>query len=165
MLLGGGQEFGRRGGTENVPYIVALARASELAASHLTKNAQHMENMRTRLLKHLEDKLNKAGIKVRPNGPVDSKLRLPNTLSVGLENIHSGELLASLSDFVAASAGATCHSTAGVSSVLLAMKVPNEFARGTLRLSVGPKTTPKEIDDAADLIAKAAIEQAETDII
>jgi cysteine desulfurase len=165
LLLGGNQEFGRRGGTENVAFIVGMAKAAELATANLTKNAKHMDAMRYKLLKKLESNLLEAGIKVRPNGPTNPSLRLPNTLSVGLENVHSGDLLAEIGDRVAASAGATCHSAAGVSSVLKAMNVPDTFARGTLRLSVGPRTTPEEIDQAAKLIAEAAIEQTQTDII
>ena len=165
LLLGGGQEHGRRGGTENTPYIVGMAVAGEMAARDLSKNAAHMEAMRSQLLKELEANLSDAGIEVRPNGPRDPSKRLPNTLSVGLKDIHSGDLLAEISDKVAASAGATCHSAAGISQVLQAMKVPPEFARGTLRLSVGPKTTSEEVSLAAKLIADAAIEQLQTDTI
>lgn len=165
LLLGGGQEHGRRGGTENTPYIVGMGVASTLASTHLAKNAKHMEAMRSHLLSQLESKLADADIQVLANGPSDPSKRLPNTLSVGLENIHSGDLLAEISDNVAASAGATCHSAAGVSSVLRAMKVPEEFARGTLRLSIGPKTTREDIDQAVELIAKAAIDQSQMDTI
>jgi cysteine desulfurase len=98
---------------------------------------------------------------VRANGPSDPNLRLPNTLSVGLENIHSGDLLGEIGHLVAASAGATCHSAAGISSVLRAMQVPVAFARGTLRLSLGPKTTADEIDRAAEIIANGVERQRE----
>jgi cysteine desulfurase len=83
-------------------------------------------------------------------------------LSVGLKGIVGGELLGAISDKVAASAGATCHSTGAVSGVLRAMKVPEEFARGTLRLSIGPKTTAKDVDKAADIIVEAAKRQLGT---
>jgi len=165
MLLGGGQEHGRRGGTENTPYIVGMAVAAKMASEHLAKNAQHMEAMRSRLLSRLEDNLKDTDVVVRANGPSDPNKRLPNTLSVGLKDIHSGDLLAEISDKVAASAGATCHSAAGVSSVLAAMQVPDEFARGTLRLSIGPSMAANSIDQAADLIARAARDQSEMDTI
>jgi cysteine desulfurase len=165
LIQGGAQEHGRRGGTENTPYIVGMAVAAALVTGHLEQNAIHMEAMRTRLLTRLEERLNKAGIRCKANGPDDPKKRLPNTLSVGLENVHSGNLLADISDKVAASAGATCHSGASISFVLKAMNVPEQFARGTLRLSVGPKTTPQEIDAAARWIAEAAIEQTQNDTI
>lgn len=165
LLLGGAQEHGKRGGTENTPYIVGMAVAGAMATKDLSNNSKHMEAMRSQLLKELESNLSAAGIEVKANGPTDPSKRLPNTLSVGLKDIHSGDLLAEIADRVAASAGATCHSAAGISGVLRAMKVPVEFARGTLRLSVGPKTTSEEITLAAKLIADAAIEQAGTDTI
>jgi len=155
MLIGGGQEFGRRGGTENTPYIVGLGTASEIAQINLKRNATHMEQLRTRLLENLIYMLGEENVRV--NGPIDPKKRLPNTLSVGLNRIRSSELLSSIGHVVAISAGAACHSTGGsISSVLLAMKVPESFARGTLRVSVGPTTTIEEIDDASEIIAIAA---------
>jgi cysteine desulfurase len=161
LLIGGGQEFGRRGGTENVPHIVAMGAAAERIANSmdLRENAARMETLRTRLLHQLRLQLGCAENEdtlVRPNGPMHPEHRLPNTLSVGIRNVHSGDLLAAVSDQVAASAGATCHSAAGVSSVLKAMNVPIEFARGTLRLSLGPTTTAAQIDRAAAILAKAA---------
>ena len=157
MLIGGGQEAGRRGGTENVPYIVGLGEAATIASKELETNAAKMEDLRSRLLRNLENGLSKEIIRV--NGPTDPSLRLPNTLSVGLKGTHSGSLLAVVQDRVAASAGASCHSNAEISSVLRAMKVPEEFARGTLRLSVGPITTAEEVDIAADIIVGAAKQQ------
>mmetsp|Transcript_20451 Transcript_20451/g.22813 ORF Transcript_20451/g.22813 Transcript_20451/m.22813 type:complete len:479 (-) Transcript_20451:221-1657(-) len=155
MLIGGGQEFGQRGGTENTPYIVGLGQAAEMAQVNLKRNAAHMEQLRTQLLENLIYMLGEENVRV--NGPIDPKKRLPNTLSVGLNRIRSSELLSSIGHVVAISAGAACHSTGGsISSVLLAMKVPESFARGTLRVSVGPTTTIEEIDDASEIIARAA---------
>ena len=155
LLIGGGQEFGRRGGTENTPYIVGLGKAAELADANLQSNASHMEGLRKRLLENLQRLLGETS--VRPNGPRDPALRLPNTLSVGLDGVLSSDLLSSVGHVVAASAGAACHSTGGsISSVLVAMKVPESFARGTLRLSVGPATTAADIDEASEIIARAA---------
>jgi cysteine desulfurase len=158
LLIGGGQEFGMRGGTENTAYIVALGRAAELAHNkNLKRNASHMEAMRARLLQNLQDKLGRANI--RANGPNDPTQRLPNTLSVGIDRVHSGQLLTSIGHVVAASAGATCHGTADISSVLKAMRVPTNFARGTLRLSVGPNTSKGDVDEASDIIAQAVLSQ------
>jgi cysteine desulfurase len=82
-------------------------------------------------------------------------LRLPNTLSVSFRGVEANTLLADL-DEVAASAGAACHSDrVEVSSVLEAMKVPVEYAMGTIRLSVGRYTTADEIDLAVEIIALA----------
>jgi cysteine desulfurase len=159
LLFGGGQECGRRGGTENVPYIVAMGQAADIVQSEWKTNAVHMEEMRERLLKNLTKEL--GDDVVRSNGPIDSTLRLPNTLSVGLRGVQSGNLLANIGDRVAASAGAACHSSGagGISSVLMAMDVPEEFARGTLRLSVGPTTSAEDVDKAAAIIASEAKKQ------
>ena len=156
LLIGGGQEFGRRGGTENTPYIVGLGKAAEMAHTNLNRNAAHMEGLRTQLLENLRTLLGDTNVRV--NGPIDPKKRLPNTLSVGLDRVRSGDLLSCVGHVVAASAGAACHSNGGesISSVLLAMKVPESFARGTLRLSVGPTTTSEDIDEASEIIARAA---------
>jgi len=90
----------------------------------------------------------------RINGPSEDAARLPNTLSIGIAGIQAAALLAELSDQLAASAGAACHSGGGhgISSVLAAMRVPAEHAVGTLRLSVGRHTTQADVDAAAELI-------------
>jgi cysteine desulfurase len=161
MLLGGGQEHGQRAGTENVPYIVALGKACSLLMEHHPEykkeqwkvNAERMERLRCRLLDNLISSL--GSDMVRVNGPKDPSRRLPNTLSVGLKGIQSGALLEKIQMKVACSAGSACHSSGGtLSSVLVAMKVPLEYARGTLRLSIGPTTTDEEVDVASHIIAK-----------
>jgi cysteine desulfurase len=155
LLLGGGQEMGRRAGTENVPYIVGMGEAATLvsAGPKLAQNAVRMEELRTRLIQNLTKDL--GADRIRVNGPQDAKRRLPNTLSVGIKDIHSGELLRCIGNEVAASAGSACHSSgAKVSSVLLAMNVPMNFAKGTLRLSVGFDTTEVQIDDATKVITR-----------
>lgn len=174
--MGGGQEGGRRGGTENVPYIAGMGRAAELLLEKKLHqegnvdgwqyNSLHMEAMRTRLLSNLieglEGKKTNATI-VRTNGPADPTRRLPNTLSVGLKGVRSGELLANIGDVVACSAGSACHSsgsqTLSYSAILKAMNVPPEYALGTLRLSVGPDTTEEDVDFAAEVIVKEAKRQ------
>jgi cysteine desulfurase len=159
LLIGGGQEGGRRAGTENTPYIVGMGAAAEHASRGLTRNAARLRSMRSLLLQKLRDEL--GADLVRPNGPDEDSLRLPNTLSVGLRGVHSGRLIQAIGDRVAASAGATCHSTedAPVSGVLQAMGVPLEYARGTLRLSLGPNTLARDVTLAASIIAKEARKQ------
>ena len=163
LLLGGGQEGGRRAGTENVPYIVGLGRAAELltADDKWRDNAARMERMRSRLLNGLTMRLSDLGPDiVRPNGPSDPTERLPNTLSVGLKGVRSGELLSAIGLSVAASAGSACHAAGGaLSPVLSAMGVPTDYAIGTLRLSVGPSTTDEEVEHAVQVIAEEARRQ------
>lgn len=159
-LLGGGQEYGRRAGTENVPYIVGMGAAASLLMKRKSStsqaqwefNAQHMEMMRNRLLNKFIEHLGEDMI--HENGPTDAKLRLPNTLSIGFKHVNSGDLLSRIRNKVACSAGSACHSNGGgISSILLAMNVPTEFASGTLRLSVGPNTTANDVDSAAFIIS------------
>lgn len=158
--IGGNQEFGLRAGTENVASIVGFGCAAEYAAMKWKENKAKTEKLRSRLLSQLEEHLGSENVKT--NGPTDPEVRLPNTLSVGLKGIQSGQLLKAIGDKVAASSGATCHSSASsdcataVSSVLRAMNVPTVWARGTFRFSIGPTTTQDEIDKAAQIIADEA---------
>ena len=166
LLMGGGQEGGRRGGTENVPFIVGIGRAATMLVAKKQGvecwecNSRHMKSMRERLLHNIIRNLEKNGPSaseiVRVNGPADPTQRLPNTLSIGIKGVRSGELLANIGTFVACSAGSACHSSScqsqSYSSVLKAMNVPSEFAVGTLRLSVGPDTTEEDVDFAAEVI-------------
>lgn len=166
LLLGGGQESGRRAGTENVPYIVGMGQAAKILLSSQNgklqweKNVEHMTAMRQRLFERLVKSHDNVSWQI--NGPglkTDDKGRdncLPNTLSIGIKGIQSGELLSNVGNRVACSAGSACHShcTKMVSPVLRAMKVPLEYAVGTLRLSVGPHTTTHQIDAAAQLLSQ-----------
>mmetsp|Transcript_31990 Transcript_31990/g.74963 ORF Transcript_31990/g.74963 Transcript_31990/m.74963 type:complete len:448 (+) Transcript_31990:67-1410(+) len=160
MIRGGGQEAGRRAGTECVPLIVALGEASAIWSEQGKEIAAHMAELRDLLLSRLTARL--GSDRIRVNGGLGEasdvqRPTLPNTLSVAvLGGAQAGEILASLSESVAASAGAACHSShAAISEVLAAMAVPEQAARSTLRLSVGRHTTKGEIERAAELIANA----------
>ena len=152
LLYGGGQEFGRRAGTPNVPYIAGFGKAAADAAQHWPQRAKHMAAVCEYLFDQLQEKIGEKRLK--RHGPYAAHERLPNTLSVGIAGIHSGQLLLAVADQVAASAGATCHSTEAVSSVLQAMKIPAVWARGTLRLSVGPGTSFGDVEKAATILAR-----------
>jgi len=151
ILHGAGQEDGRRPGTENVPYAVALGAACELVNADLPRHAERLAALRDRLWNALVA----AGLNMRRNGhPVH---RLPNTLSVAFRGLNAHDLLAEIADDVAASAGAACHSdSVDISPVLAAMGVKTEDALGTVRLSVGRYTTEGEADRAAAAIIAAA---------
>lgn len=144
---GAGQENGRRAGTENVLGIVGLGRACEIAAAKLEQHARHMEEMRNRL----ELGLAAALTDIRFNG--HRELRLPNTCSVSFLDLDATRILEEIGLDVAASAGAACHADhVEISHVLTAMKVPKQWARGTLRLTTGRYTTAAEIDRALEVI-------------
>ncbi len=152
-LHGAPQEGNRRAGTENVPYIVALGQAAQVAMRDMPLYLEHLENLRDRLA----DGLCSQVADMRVNG--DLVEGLPNTLSVSFRGIEANKLLAAISDRVAASAGAACHSeTITVSPVLEAMRIPLEYAMGTLRLSVGKMTAEEEVDQTVEIIAQAVQE-------
>jgi cysteine desulfurase len=147
---GAGQEMGRRAGTENVLEIVGLGKACEIAGRHLEKHMARMKFLRDRLHQGLLGRLPD----IRLNGHYDD--RLPNTLSLSFRGLEANRLLEEIGPLVAVSAGAACHSDAvEVSHVLRAMKVPVEWAKGTLRFSVGRMTTEAEIDKTIAVVADA----------
>jgi cysteine desulfurase len=142
FLIGGHQEKGRRGGTENVPYIIGLGKASELAKAHLEE-----ENTRVRALRdYLETKILEKIPNTLLNG--DRKNRLPNTLSVSFEFIEGESILLLLSDLgICASSGSACTSgSLEPSHVLRAMGVPFTAAHGSIRFSLSIYNTKEEMD-------------------
>jgi len=147
---GAGQEGGWRAGTENVAGIVGLGKACEIAARDLASAMAHMRELRNRLHEGITSRVPD----VRLNGHPEH--RLPNTLSLSFRGIEANRLLEEIGLKVAASAGAACHAgSVAVSHVLEAMRVPVEWAKGTLRFTVGRMTTKAEIDRAVDVMAAA----------
>jgi len=146
LLHGGGQEGGRRSGTENVPHLAALGEACRLAGARLTQDPARLRSLRDRLHQLLQ-----AGFPgLVLNGPAEE--RLPNTLNVSFPGLSGAAILAGVPR-VAASLGAACHGAEETTSpVLAAMGVPPEVARGVLRLSVGRPTTREDIEEAAALL-------------
>jgi cysteine desulfurase len=142
FMIGGHQEKGRRGGTENVPYIVGLGKASELAKKHLDE-----ENTRIRALR---DYLEKKILESIPNAMVngDRVHRLPNTLSVSFEFVEGESILLLLSDLgICGSSGSACTSgSLEPSHVLRAMGVPFTAAHGSIRFSLSIYNTKEEMD-------------------
>jgi len=147
---GAGQEMGRRAGTENVLEIVGLGKACEIALRDLDKNMARMKFLRDRLHEGLLGRLPN----IRLNGHLDR--RLPNTLNLSFKGREANRILEEIGLEVAASAGAACHSdSVAISHVLQAMGVPLEWAKGTLRFSVGRMTTEAEIDKTIRVVAEA----------
>ncbi len=150
FMHGAGQESGRRAGTENVLEIVGLGKACEIARRDLVKNGNHMQAMRDRLYEGLKQTCEP----VRLNG--HPQQRLPNTLSLSFHDREANRILEKIGPEIAASAGAACHSdTVEISHVLEAMKVPEIWAKGTLRLTTGRHTTKDDIDRAVQVISEA----------
>jgi cysteine desulfurase len=149
LMHGAGQESGRRPGTENVLKIVGLGKACEIAKRDLDINMTHMQHMRDRLYEGIKIEC----IQVRLNG--HPQKRLPNTLNLSFRDLEANRILDKISHRVAASAGAACHSDmVVVSQVLKAMGVPLNWAKGTLRLTTGRRTTEEDIDTAVQVICE-----------
>lgn len=149
LIHGANHEMNRRAGTENVIEIVGLGEAFQMIAENLNAYREHMKSLRDRLEERLQ--IGYPGLRI--NG--HPEMRLPNTCSAGFRGLTAGAILSRMTD-VAASPGAACHSDGvQVSSVLKAMQVPEEYAQGTIRFSVGRFTTEEEIDRAAEAILTA----------
>ena len=145
LIDGGGQERGKRGGTENVAYIVGLAKALEMAVEGLPEMAR-VEKMRDRLINGILEEIPYA----RLNGPREG--RLPGNVNISFEFIE-GESLLLLLDMagICASTGSACSSTSlEPSHVLLSIGVPVELAHGSLRLSISRDTTDEDVDYILD---------------
>jgi len=142
LLLGGHQESGKRGGTENVPYIVGLGKACELAARNISEEMIRVAVLRDRLQKGILEKCSD----VRVNG--DQVHRLPNTLNISFLYIEGESILYHLSDLgIAASSGSACTSgSLEPSHVIRAMGVPFIAAHGSIRFSLSRYNTEADID-------------------
>jgi cysteine desulfurase len=150
ILFGASHERGLRPGTENVPGIVGLGKACELAKEYINERVSHSKRISDILLNELKNLLPNISI----NG--DPEMRLPNTLNVCLEGIQATDLVNHLKDFVAISTGSACHAgEMRPSPVLLAMGLSDDDALSSIRLSTGKDNTEDEVREAAKLIAKA----------
>lgn len=148
VLFGGRQEGGRRTGTENVPGIVGLGKACEIAARDLPFQMDRLNTLRNSLEKRLAEKIPHLSINGHPFR------RLPNILNVSFRSL-SGETIVRELDKrgIAASAGAACTAdVVTVSHVLAALNVPKEVAMGTVRFSLGKGNREEEISHAADVL-------------
>ncbi|MEI6891198.1 MAG: cysteine desulfurase NifS [Pontiella sp.] len=145
-IMGGHQERGRRAGTENVPYIVGLGKACELAMERMEQDANHERRLRDRL---------EAGIMAtckgtRVNG--DLKNRLPNTSNISFEYVEGEAILLMLDDVgICASTGSACASgSLEPSHVLRAMDVPRSCLHGSIRFSLSRYNTDEDIDEVLE---------------
>lgn len=148
LVVGGHQERGKRAGTENVPYIVAIGKAAQLAKEGLEYEATEV--------KRLRDKLEGAILKNVFNARLNSGIsnRVPNTSNIGFEYIEGELILLYLSDLgICASSGSACTSgSLEPSHVLKSMKVPFTALHGSIRFSLSRFTTEKEIDYVIDVM-------------
>lgn len=142
LIIGGHQERSRRGGTENVPGIVGLGKACELAIKNLGEEDTRVKKLRDRLEENLLNTIPNTKLNGNPHK------RLPNTTSIAFEFVEGEAILLMLNEFgICASSGSACTSgSLEPSHVLRAMNVPFTMAHGSVRLSLSVYNTEKEID-------------------
>jgi cysteine desulfurase len=147
LIHGGGQERGKRAGTENVPGIVGMGCAIELASKSMKEETERLTGLRDKLIHGL---LKIPGTKL--NGPQDH--RLPGNVNISFSEIDSEILLVVLDDIgICASSGSACSAGAiEPSHVLTAMGIDREAAKSSIRLTLGAGTTEDEIDFVVDKI-------------
>ena len=150
LIEGGGQERGKRAGTENVAGIAALAAALKESCLHMEEDAKKTAAMRDRLIE---------GLSKIPHSCINGSLahHVPGTVNLCFEGVDGVALLMLLDrEGICASSGSACNSgSADPSHVLLSIGVPYEVAHGSLRLSVGEYNTMEEIDYLLEVIPKA----------
>ena len=153
--LGGGQESGRRGGTENVPLIVGMGAALGLAERDRETYARDCRDLRDRLFAELDERIEGVAL----NGPSLDGNRLPNNLNVAIDGVQGETILLNLDIAgVAASAGSACTTgNSEPSHVLTAMGHSEARARTSVRLTVGRCNNEDQISDAADSLAEAVL--------
>ena len=142
MLIGGHQEKGRRGGTENVAAIIGLGKACELAAARMSEENGRVRKLRDRLERGLLEKIPSSLLNGHP------EQRLPNTTNISFEYVEGEAILLHLDQFgICASSGSACTSgSLEPSHVMRAMGVPFTAAHGSVRLSLSVYNTEEEVD-------------------
>lgn len=147
LIHGGGQEFGKRSGTENVSYIVGIAKALELAQQERKSEVARLTKLRDKLIKGLL-KIPKTLLNGHP------KDRLPNNVNITFLDVEGEAILLYLDrEGICASSGSACTShSLDPSHVIIATGLPYEAAHGSIRFSLGKKTTDKDIDTVLNVM-------------
>ncbi|MBL3592544.1 MAG: cysteine desulfurase NifS [Synergistaceae bacterium] len=151
LVHGGGQEKGRRAGTENVPLIVGMGKAAELAMAEMESERQRLSALRDRLIAGLREAIPYA----RLNGP-EGMGRLPNNVNMSFVGVEGETLLLDLDlAGIAASTGSACASASlDPSHVLMAMGLSHEEAHGSVRLTLGKTSTEEEVDRVVEALTE-----------
>jgi cysteine desulfurase len=142
FMHGGAQERGLRASTENVPAIIGLGKAAEMAREELEEKKEKLISLRDKLITGIQENIDEVILNGHPNE------RLPNNVNFSIRYIEGESLLLNLDlEGIAASSGSACTSgSLDPSHVLLEMDIPHEIAHGSLRLTLGKYTTEEEID-------------------
>ncbi|MBO5398108.1 MAG: cysteine desulfurase NifS [Clostridia bacterium] len=150
MQVGGNQERNKRAGTENVPAIVGMGRAIELAYEEFDQNIPKIIQLKDYCIKEIQKRIKS----IKING--DASERVPGNVNVSFYDIDAEDLINSLAEKdICVSNGSVCISgSLEPSHVLLAMEIPYELAKGTLRISIGKYNTKEEIDYTLDVLVE-----------
>jgi len=142
LIHGGGQEGGARGGTENTPGIIAMAKALELAEKEKNRESKRLVKLRDYMIKRIEKEIPQTVL----NG--SKKERLPNNVNISFKGIEGESILLRLNEEgIRASTGSACSSQSlEPSHVIIALGRNHGIAHGSIRFSMGNTTTKKEID-------------------
>jgi len=148
LMHGGEQEKRRRAGTENVPAIVGLGKAVELAGQEIGREAERLAYLRDKLIKGLGEKIDH----IRLNGHL--KRRLPNNVNLSVDFVEGESMLLNLDlEGICASTGSACSSASlEPSHVLLALGLPHEQAHGSLRFTLGQENTEADIERVLEVL-------------
>lgn len=148
FIHGGGQESGKRAGTENVAGIVGMAKALSIATKEMDRNAKEITGLRNYFIKRIMQEIPDS----RLNG--HTKKRLPGNANFSFKGVSGTALLILLEEEgIYASAGSACSAgSTQLSHVIKAIEVPKEYAYGTVRFTLGRETTKQEIDRAISVL-------------
>ena len=150
IIHGGGQEFGLRSGTENVPGIIAIAKALELVQKEKNDEITRLSRLRDMLIDGLQKNIKKTILNGHP------KTRLPNNVNVSILDVEGESLLMHLNEEgICTATGSACTSRdLEASHVLLAIGLPAEAAHGSIRFTLGRKTTEDDIKKVISVMPK-----------
>ena len=150
FIHGGGQEQGRRAGTENVPGIVGFGKAAEIAREEMGPESQRLTGLRDRLISSLLEQVESCSLNGHPTK------RLPNNVNVGFDFIEGESMCLNLDmEGICVSTGSACSSrNLEPSHVLVAIGLPHVKAHGSLRLTLGKWTAEEEIDRVVEVLPR-----------
>ncbi len=150
LIHGGAQEKGRRAGTENVPAIVGLGKAVEIARQTMDKEAERLSYLRDKLIEGLVERIDH----IRLNGHPGR--RLPNNVNVSVDFVEGESMLLNLDlEGICASTGSACSSASlEPSHVLLALGLPPEQAHGSLRFTSGRENTEEDVERVLEVLPR-----------
>lgn len=150
IMYGGEQEKGLRPGTENVPAIIGLAEAFKIAQKEKNKEVRRLTGLRDYFIKRITTEIPKVFLNGHP------LKRLPNNINVSVLGTEGEAVVLCLDEYgIACSTGSACSSASlEPSHVIMALKKPHEYGHGSLRFTLGRKTTKKEIDYVMKILPK-----------